>query len=107
MAPPAAAPPMPLSPPGTVCRASAKPVRRAETCGGPSGADCPADTRRTAGTVCRPAIGACDSAEFCDGLSDACPLDSVATVALVCCPAVASCDKAEVQVVRQRYRLSS
>src|SRR5439155_1324465 len=44
-------------------------------------------------TICRPAAGACDVAERCDGVSDDCPADTKSTA--VCRPAAGACDVAE------------
>jgi len=49
-----------------------------EACGGCAGGLCPTTT------VCRPAAGECDLAEFCDGLSTACPSDAVASASTTC-----------------------
>src|SRR5262249_20342164 len=46
-----------------------------------------------AGTVCRPAAGACDVAETCTGTSTTCPADAKSTA--VCRPATGDCDAAE------------
>jgi hypothetical protein len=44
----------------------------AERCTG-SAAACPSDALTAAGSVCRPAVGACDLAERCSGSSVSCP----------------------------------
>src|SRR5262249_24174675 len=49
-----------------------------------------------AGTVCRPAAGACDAAESCTGQSTICPTDGAATSGTPCHPAAGDCDLAEV-----------
>src|SRR5262249_43236774 len=49
-----------------------------------------------AGTVCRPAAGACDAAESCTGQSTTCPPDGAATSGTPCRPAAGDCDLAEV-----------
>src|SRR5262249_4352207 len=47
------------------------------------------------GAVCRPAAGACDVQEVCDGNNAACPPDAVAANNVVCRPAAGQCDVAE------------
>src|SRR5437870_2175660 len=49
-----------------------------ETGNSDSGAGPAADAKSRA--VCRPAAGACDVAESCDGVSDACPADAKSRV---------------------------
>jgi cysteine-rich repeat protein len=49
-----------------------------------------------AGTMCRPAAGACDAAESCTGQSPNCPPDVAATSGTPCRPAAGDCDLAEV-----------
>ncbi len=89
------------APPNTVCRPAGSECDVAETCGG--AATCPPDARQpdgtsctddgvlcttdvcqagtcqhpagNAGVACRPAVGECDVAEACDGVSPACPTD--------------------------------
>jgi uncharacterized repeat protein (TIGR01451 family) len=46
-------------------------------------------------TVCRPAAGACDVAETCDGTASACPADVLLPSTSVCRTAVGACDAAE------------
>jgi|GEM_PF-2872935 len=46
-------------------------------------ASCPSATVRPAGTLCRAANGACDIADFCDGVHTTCP-DNVKTALTVC-----------------------
>ncbi len=48
-----------------------------------------------AGTTCRPAAGACDSPEVCDGVSAECPADSFLTAGVVCRAATDTCDREE------------
>ncbi|MCC6558843.1 MAG: hypothetical protein IT372_38415 [Polyangiaceae bacterium] len=48
-----------------------------------------------AGTTCRAAAGACDSAETCDGVSGACPADELSPPATLCRIAAGDCDVAE------------
>lgn len=45
--------------------------------------------------VCRPAGDACDVAERCDGAGNDCPPDALAAAGTVCRAAVAACDQAE------------
>jgi hypothetical protein len=49
----------------------------------------------SAGTECRPAVGACDLAETCDGSSGACPSDALAAADTACRPSAGECDLAE------------
>ncbi|MDP6977375.1 MAG: S8 family serine peptidase [Myxococcota bacterium] len=49
----------------------------------------------SAGTVCRVAAGTCDTAEVCDGISDACPADVFEPDTTVCRSAAGVCDAAE------------
>lgn len=49
----------------------------------------------TAAVSCRPAAGACDVAELCDGTSTACPPDAFVAASTVCAPALDVCDVAE------------
>lgn len=46
-------------------------------------------------TECRPASGACDVAETCDGTSLVCPADQIVTSETVCRPSVGACDAEE------------
>ncbi len=46
-------------------------------------------------SVCRPAAGACDVAESCDGASSTCPANAFAVEGEVCRPAASECDLAE------------
>jgi hypothetical protein len=48
-----------------------------------------------AGTVCRAAAGACDTAETCDGTAAACPGDTLKAAGTVCRAAAGPCDVAE------------
>jgi hypothetical protein len=48
-----------------------------------------------AGTACRPAAGACDLPESCDGRSLVCPADGKAAAGTVCRRAEGACDRAE------------
>ena len=108
---------------GTVCRSSAGECDPAEACSGASPA-CPADAftasgtpctgdgsactadvcdgsgacthpAGNAGTVCRPAAGACDVAEACDGVAGSCPADALVSGGTVCRAAAGACDLAE------------
>jgi alpha-tubulin suppressor-like RCC1 family protein len=47
------------------------------------------------GTVCRPNMGECDTAETCDGMNVDCPADSVEPATTVCREAVGPCDEPE------------
>jgi len=51
---------------------------------------------KPAGHVCRPANGACDVAETCDGVLSYCPADAFASAGMVCQPSTNACDPAEV-----------
>src|SRR5437867_3646496 len=46
-------------------------------------------------TICRPAAGACDVAEFCTGSSSSCPADQLEPSTFECRGALGSCDEAE------------
>lgn len=48
-----------------------------------------------AGTVCRPANGACDAAEACSGTATTCPADAFREPSFVCRSAAGECDVAE------------
>jgi hypothetical protein len=48
-----------------------------------------------AGHVCRPAAGACDVEEVCDGTNPDCPEDSFAPTTTECRPSTDACDPAE------------
>ena len=48
--------------------------------------------RRLAECVCRSAVGPCDIAETCDGVSHDCPSDTVAAETTICREAVGLCD---------------
>src|SRR5207245_639137 len=115
-------PPDRFAPASTVCRPAAGECDVAESCTG-TDADCPADARRLLGTtctdddnpcttdvcdgsevdcqhpagnmgvMCRPTVGDCDAAEFCDGLNPECPGDEKSTA--VCRAAAGACDAAE------------
>ena len=50
---------------------------------------------RAAGYICRPAVGACDTPETCDGTSDACPADQVYAAGQVCRERAGMCDLLE------------
>lgn len=52
-------------------------------------------TVEPASTVCRPAAGACDVAEACDGVSSTCPANAFAVEGEVCRLAGSECDLAE------------
>ncbi|MCB9661658.1 MAG: hypothetical protein H6726_28690 [Sandaracinaceae bacterium] len=47
------------------------------------------------GTVCNMAMGDCDVAEVCDGMSPSCPSDAVEPMGTECRPAMGDCDVAE------------
>jgi len=108
---------------GSVCRPAASECDVAETCDGLSGA-CPANgfaasgtacsadalpcsddvcngagacthPPSAAGTVCRPAAGACDAPENCNGSSRTCPSDKLAVSGFVCRASAGACDVAE------------
>lgn len=49
-----------------------------------NGLVCPADTLKTAGTVCRSASGTCDVAETCSGSSAACPTNLFKASGITC-----------------------
>src|SRR5437773_1639527 len=66
----------------------------AENCTG-SSASCPADSLKSAGTVCRASAGPCDTAETCTGSSASCPADSFQSAATVCRASAGPCDAAE------------
>jgi len=108
---------------GTSCRASAGECDLADTCTGTS-ATCP-DTKKSAGTgctsdgnpctldhcdgssvtcqhpagnagaTCRAAAGVCDTAETCDGSSNACPADTFQASTVECRSSTGDCDVAE------------
>ncbi len=59
--------------------------------GGSSDGTC---TPRVSGAVCRPASGACDAAEVCDGAGAACPIDAAMSDGTSCANATV-CDGAE------------
>lgn len=48
-----------------------------------------------AGMVCRSALGACDIAEMCDGMSSVCPMDAKVNAGQVCRSAKGLCDEFE------------
>lgn len=48
-----------------------------------------------AATVCRASVGACDTAEVCDGMNIACPMDTFAPAGTTCRMAAGTCDIAE------------
>jgi len=52
-------------------------------------------TVATGGTTCRPAAGACDVEEKCDGTTTVCPADGVAANTVVCRAAANVCDAEE------------
>lgn len=60
-----------------------------------SGPVCVGKGARDAGTVCRPANGACDVAEVCSGTSLDCPSDGFATASTMCRAAAGPCDAPE------------
>src|SRR5947199_98064 len=59
--------------------------------------DCCSSTCRfePATTLCRPAAGGCDVAEFCTGASGSCPADALQPATVECHPAAGVCDVAE------------
>jgi len=63
---------------------------------GPGGAPCCDDQCRfrPAGATCRPAAGACDAVETCDGGSAACPADAVLPDGTPCGAGLAGCGEA-------------
>jgi hypothetical protein len=68
----------------------------------PSGAVCRGGTcdtspcaGQTAGAVCRAALGTCDVAETCDGVSEGCPDDIILDAGAVCRRAAGECDVEE------------
>ena len=112
-----------LVPATTVCRSATGECDLAEACTGTSPA-CPGDAFKesgtsctedgsactvdvcdgggacthpagNAGTVCRPAAGACDVGESCDGVSGSCPADALVPASTVCRPSAGGCDPAE------------
>ena len=52
-------------------------------------------TFEAATTLCRPAAGPCDVAEFCTGSSGSCPIDQFQPATLECRGAIGPCDQAE------------
>jgi len=52
-------------------------------------------TLAAAGSVCRPAAGSCDIAEFCTGASGICPPDAIQPSGYQCRPNAGDCDIAE------------
>src|SRR6266568_2007963 len=52
-------------------------------------------TPAPAGTLCRPSAGACDIAEYCDGISGTCPSDQLAPMDTLCRASAGECDVAE------------
>lgn len=67
----------------TVCRPSAGPCDRAESCDG-SSADCPSDGFFGSGRGCRASGGPCDPGENCDGSGPDCPADEIAPNGMNC-----------------------
>lgn len=57
---------------------------------------CIREALRGEGEVCRVALGPCDVAEACDGISAECPVDARQPAEAVCRPAAAACDVPEV-----------
>lgn len=74
---------------GTVCAAESACAPSA-VCDGRS-LLCPA-TFKPAGTVCRPSLGPCDTAEVCTGTSAACPAETWPLANTVCRQSVGICD---------------
>ena len=64
--------------------------------GGPGSCCSTRCTLHAAGTACRPADGACDEAELCDGTSALCPEDRFARAGAPCRAPAGACDVAEV-----------
>ncbi len=93
--PPDAAIPLPDAPPPPVCGDGV--VETPEVCEPGLDACCNATCDGALGpsTVCRPATGACDVAETCDGEVVDCPPDRVAPPTTTCRPATSDCDVAE------------
>ncbi|MCZ7681498.1 MAG: hypothetical protein M5U28_22965 [Sandaracinaceae bacterium] len=89
-------PPDAFVPAGTVCRPAAARLR----CGARDlhRREPPRARRmspRAPGTICRPAAGACDVTDVCDGSSFDCPADARAGTDVVCRPPLGPCDVAE------------
>lgn len=78
---------------GQVCLAATDLCDLDDRCNA-SGA-CVGGARAPASTVCRPAAGACDQEEVCDGVTVACPPDLPAPAAMVCRPSLGACDPEE------------
>lgn len=55
----------------------------------------PGGVVQPAGTVCRPAVDACDVAESCDGVGADCPADKLAAAGKECRASAGDCDIAE------------
>jgi MYXO-CTERM domain-containing protein len=66
----------------------------AESCDG-AAPRCPPDEVQGAGTICRPASGACDLDDACDGTSTECAADRVRPRGFICRAASGACDVAE------------
>ena len=62
------------------------------------------DKVKPLGYVCRPASGACDAAETCDGVSSMCGADGLKSAGEVCRAAVSECDVAEVSNNNNNYK---
>jgi hypothetical protein len=72
------------------------PANACQRCDAPSDRSAPtAWGNRPAATVCRPAAGACDTAESCDGSGAPCPTDRFAPTTTECRAAMGPCDVAE------------
>ncbi len=63
--------------------------------------ECNTDSHRclsrtgSAGEICRPSAGACDSEESCDGAAPDCPPDEMERAGIECRPAADACDEPE------------
>ena len=60
-----------------------------------SGGECVAADPRTAGEVCRPALGVCDAPEVCDGVARTCPADAPVASGTMCRGVMGACDVAD------------
>lgn len=110
---------------GTVCRAATGPCDAEDTCNGltdvcvdtfapattacgqvPNGPcdapdHCAGDSNlclsvvAAAGTTCAPSLGACDTADVCNGVSTFCPVGPVRPPGYLCRPSAGPCDQAE------------
>jgi len=82
--------------PGTPCELAGQPCVNASLRCESGAVVCRADeTLKSAGTPCRPAAGACDVAEVCDGASGACPSDGFEPAGSTCRAEAGDCDAGE------------